>query len=187
VGEIMKESYYKEQLSEKQKNEYQEALDLLEQGKRKKAAKKLNRLLEEKSNFPPALNKIAVINIYQNKLNEAQKVLNKILGQDPDYAPAITNLGSIAREMGNLERAKKLYHQAIEVNEDYGPAYNNLGVIYREEDNYAESVKYLKKARKKGSISYKLSTDKPFYKEPGCLFVAFLAVVLLIILYIILT
>lgn len=182
----MKESYYIKQLSEEQENEYQECVDLMEQGKRKKAAKQLNELLEKKSNFPPALNKIAVINIYQNKLNEAQKVLNKILEKDPDYAPAITNLGSIAREMGNLERAKKLYYQAIEVNEDYGPAYNNLGVIYREEGNYAESVKYLKKARKKGSISYKLSPDKPFYKDQGCLFVVFLAVVLIIVIYIIL-
>jgi len=187
VGENMKESYYKEQLSEEQEKKYQECVELIEQGKRKKASKKLNEFLEENSDFLPALNKMAVVHIYQKKLNEAQKLLIRILDQDPDYAPAITNLGSIAREMENLERAKELYHQAIKANEDYGPAYNNLGVIYREEGNYAESVKYLKKARKKGSISYKLSTDKPFYKDPGCLFVLFLAVVLLIILSIILT
>ncbi len=182
----MKELDYKKELSEEEDNKYQECLDLMEQGKRKKAKKKLNKFLEEKSNFPPALNKMAVIYIYQKEFKEAQKLLNKILAQDPNYAPAITNLGSIAREMGRLEKAKDLYYRAIEANEDYGPAYNNLGVIYREEGNYAESVKYLKKARKKGSISYKLSTDKAFYKEPGCLFVLFLAVVLLIILYIVL-
>lgn len=182
----MKESYYKEQLSEEQENKYQECVDLIEAGKRKKAGKLLDDFLKEKTNFPPALNKMAVIYIYQKKFNEAQKLLTKILDLDPDYAPAITNLGSIAREMGNLERAKELYNQAIKANEDYGPAYNNLGVIYREEGNYSESVKYLKKARKKGSISYNLSNDKLFYKDPGCLFVVFLAVVLFIIIYIIL-
>jgi tetratricopeptide (TPR) repeat protein len=187
VGENMKESYYKEQLSEEKKKEYQECVDLMDQGKRKKASKRLNEFLDKKDNFPPALNKIAVIHIYQKKFNEAQKLLNKILEQDPNYAPAITNLGSIAREMGNLERAKELYKRAIKVNEDYGPAYNNLGVIYREEGNYSESVNYLKKARKKGSFSYKLNADKPFYKDPGCFFVVFLAVVLLIVLYFIMT
>ena len=183
----MKESYYKEQLSEEQEKKYQECVELIEQGKRKKASKKLNDFLEEKADFLPALNKMAVIHIYQKQFNEAQKLLIRILDQDPDYAPAITNLGSIAREMENLERAKELYHQAIKANEDYGPAYNNLGVIYREEGNYAESVKYLKKARKKGSISYKLSTDKVFYKDPGCLFVIFLAASVIFVLYLLLT
>lgn len=183
----MKESNYIEEMSEEQKSAYKECVKLMDQGKREKAAKKLNELLELKSDFPPFLNKKAVIYIYQKKFTEAQKLLNKILKKDPDYAPAITNLGSIAREMGELEKAKALYHQAIKVNEDYGPAYNNLGVIYKEENNYSESVKYLKKARKKGSISYKLNTDQAFYKDPGCLFVVFLAVILLLVIYIVVT
>ncbi|KXS50377.1 MAG: hypothetical protein A8274_1153 [Halanaerobium sp. 4-GBenrich] len=183
----MEESYYKKQLTEENAEEYKKCVDLLERGEIKKASKRLKKFLQKKSNFFPALNKMAVIHIYQKDFNQAEKLLNKILNQDPDYAPAITNLGSIAREKGDLEKAKKLYKKAIKVNEDYGPAYNNLGVIYREEGNYSESVKYLKKARKKGSFSYKLSEDKPFYKNRGCLFVVFLAVVLITVLYFILT
>lgn len=183
----MKESYYKKQLTEENEKEYQKCIDLLERGERKKAAKKLQKFLQKKNGFLPALNKIAVIHIYQREFNQAEELLNEILQQDPDYAPAITNLGSIARENGNLKRAKELYKKAITVNEDYGPAYNNLGVIYREEGNYSESVKFLKKARKKGSFSYKLNADKPFYKDPGCLFVVFLAVTLITVLYFILT
>ncbi|RAK05447.1 tetratricopeptide repeat protein [Halanaerobium saccharolyticum] len=183
----MKESYYKEQLPEAEKKEYQECVDLMERGSRKKTAKKLEEFLDEKPNFVPALNKMAVIHIYRKELNQAQSLLNQILEQDPDFAPAVTNLGSIAKEMGNLKRAKKLYQKAIAIDEEYGPAYNNLGVIYREEGNYSESIKHLKKARKKGSFSYHLNADKPFYKDPGCLFVIFLVVSLILVLYLLLT
>ncbi|MEC9489468.1 MAG: tetratricopeptide repeat protein [Halanaerobiales bacterium] len=183
----MKEAYYKKQLQEEEKKDYEECVELLERGSRKKAAKKLEEFLAENPNFAPALNKKAVIHIYRKEYNKAQSLLNQILEQDPDFAPAITNLGSIAKEMGNLNRAKKLYQKAIDINEEYGPAYNNLGVIYREEGNYSESIKYLKKARKKGSFSYHLNADKPFYKDPGCLFVIFLVVSLIMVLYLLLT
>ena len=182
----MKKSYYEEQLSEENQKLYQECVELIDRGKRKKAAQKLDNFLAENPDFLPALNKRAVIYIYRKEFKQAQSLLNQILNQDPDYAPAITNLGSIAREMGNLNRAKELYQKAIKVNDDYGPAYNNLGVIYREEGNYSKSVKYLKKARKRGSFSYHLNADKPFYKDPGCLFVIFLVVTLIIVLYFIL-
>lgn len=183
----MREEVYKNQLEEENKKLYQNCVNLLEKGRRKKAKKQLEQFLEEKPNFVPALNKKAVILIYNKEFNQAQSLLNKILQQDPDFAPAITNLGSIAREMGNLKRAKELYQKAIKINEDYGPAYNNLGVIYREEGNYSESIKYLKKARKKGSFSYNINADKPFYKDPGCLFVIFLVITLILIIYFILT
>lgn len=183
----MREETYQEQLAEDRKEEYQECVDLMDRGRRKKAAQKLDQFLEKEPDFVPALNKRAVIYIYKKNFQEAQSLLNQIMQQDPDFAPAITNLGSIAREMGNLNRAKELYQKAIKINEDYGPAYNNLGVIYREEGNYSESIKYLKKARKKGSFSYHLNADKPFYKDPGCLFVIFLALTLIFIIYLLLT
>lgn len=183
----MKESYYKEQLDEETKKAYQECVDLMDRGRRKKAKKKLEEFLEGKPNFVPALNKIAVIQIYKNNYNEAQALLNQILQQDPEFAPAITNLGSIAKEMGNKNKAKELYKKALNINEEYGPAYNNLGVIYREEGDYTNSIKYLKKARKRGSFSYHLNADRPFYKDPGCLFIIFLVIALIFVIYLLLT
>ena len=181
----MKESDYKKELSEEEEKKYQEAIDLIELGKRKKASQKLDQFLSEHPNFVPALNKKAVLYIYNKNFNEAQSLLNQVLKQDSNYAPAITNLGSIEKEMGNLDKAKKFYKKAIKINENYGAAYNNLGVIYREEGNYSKSVKYLKKARKKGGLSYDLSKNKPIYKNPGCLFMIFLILALIIILYLI--
>lgn len=183
----MKESHYKEQLSEEKQKNYQKCVDLIDKGRRKKAEKLLQEFLDENPNFVPALNKMAVLKIYKKEFNSAKKLLNQILQQDPDFAPAITNLGSIAKEMGNIKRAKDLYQKAIAANEDYGPAYNNLGVVYREEGDYSKSVKYLKKARKRGSFSYQLNADKAFYKDPGCLFVIFLVIAVITVLYLLLT
>lgn len=181
----MREAEYLSQLEEEKEKKYSEIVDLIETGKFEEAEEKLDKFLGDNSNFVPALNKLAVINLYQKNHNKANKILKAILEQDRNFAPAITNLGSLAKEKEELEKAKKLYKKAIAINEDYGPAYNNLGVIYREEGNYSESVKYLKKARKKGSMTYNVNVNKAFYKDPGCLFVLFLAAALIFVLFLI--
>lgn len=183
----MRESEYLSQLKEEKEEKYSEIVDLIETGKFEEAEKELDKFFEDNSNFVPALNKLAVIKLYHENHSKANKILKKILELDREFAPALTNLGSLAREKEELERAKKLYKKAIEINEDYGPAYNNLGVIYREEGNYSESVKYLKKARKKGSMTYNINVDKAFYKDPGCLFVLFLAAALIFVIILIIT
>ncbi|MFW6000945.1 MAG: tetratricopeptide repeat protein [Halanaerobium sp.] len=183
----MRESEYLSQLEEKDEEKYSEIVDLIETGRFENAEKELDNFFENNPNFVPALNKLAVIYLYRENYNRADKILKNILDLDREFAPALTNLGSLAREREELERAKKLYKKAIEINEDYGPAYNNLGVIYREEGNYTESVKYLKKARKKGSMTYNVNLNKPFYKDPGCLFVLFLAAVLIFVIFLVFT
>lgn len=182
----MKESDYISKLKAEKAKLYQKGLKLLTAGDKKEAVQIFDKLLKKEEFFVPALNKKAVIYIYQEKIEEAESILKKVLQIDPDYAPALTNLGSIAKKKGNLEKAKAFYQKAITANEDYGPAYNNLGVIYREEGNYAKSVKYLKKARKFGGLSHGLDPDKAFYQDKGCLFVLFLFIILIAILYIIL-
>lgn len=182
----MKESHYKKQLPEEKQKLYDNCVDLIERGKIEEAAQELEKLLTYQDDFIPALNKKAVIKIYNKNFNKAKNILKLILDKDPEFAPAVTNLGSIAREMGDSKQAKELYQKALKIDEEYGPAYNNLGVIYREEGNYSESVKYLKKARQKGSISYKLNKDRSFYKDPGCIFTIFLFIVLIIVVYLIL-
>jgi len=183
----MKPSEYKEQLEEKSKKRYEDIVELLETGRFEQAEAELDEFLDEYPDFIPAVNKLAVIKLYNDKLKQADDLLTDILEKDTEFAPAVTNLGSIAKKNGENEKAKKYYKKAIEIDEDYGPAYNNLGVIYREEDNYAKSVKYLKKARKKGGMSYNFNTDKAFYKDPGCLFIIFLAAALIFVIYLIIT
>ena len=183
----MKEEKYLKKLNDKNKNLYQESVRLIEAGKKKEAKKKLSRLINREKPFIPAMNKMAVIYIYNNDYDKAQNLLNRILKRDSEFAPSVTNLGSIAKEKGNFTKAKELYKRALSIDKEYGPAYNNLGVIYKEEGNISKSVKYLKKARKNGSYSYQFNLDKPFYKDPGCLFVLFLMFVLIFVLYLILT
>lgn len=176
----MLEENYLNNIDEEIKNEYKEASDLLDVGKFEEARTKFNNILDEIEGFIPALNKIAVIEIYNNNLEEAEQILSKIIKEDPEYVPAITNFGSIEKKNGNLDKAEKLYERAIEIEPDYGNAYNNLGVIYREKGEYTKSVKYLKKARKRGSYSFKFD-DKPFYKKRGCLF--FVGIIIIVVLY----
>jgi len=182
----MKESEYKIDLSEEAEEKYDKIAELIDLGDFEEAEAFLEEFMAEHENFVPALNKLAVIYIYKNNLDRAEELLKDILELDNEYAPAVTNLGSLAKEKGKKQRAKKLYQKAIEINEEYGPAYNNLGVIYREEGNYSKSIKYLKKARKKGSMAYTASTDKPFYKEPGCIFMLVLAAAVIYMIYLIL-
>lgn len=181
----MRETEYLKQLSEEDEEKYRGLADAIETGRFEEAEKELKNFLKKHANFVPALNKLAVIKLYNKNHNKAEKILKDILDIDNEFAPALTNMGSLVRENGELDRAKKLYRKAIEINEDYGPAYNNLGVIYREEGNYSESVKYLKKARKKGSMTYSVNLERPFYKDPGCLFVLFLAAALAFVIFLI--
>ena len=179
----MRETDYKQRLTEKELRKYQKTIDLIEKTNHQKAAEKLEKFLKENPDFVPALNKRAILHIYAEEFEKAEVKLRKIIEMDSDFAPALTNLGSLAKKKGEKSRAKELYKRAVEINPDYGPAYNNLGVIYREEGNYSQSVKYLKKARKKGSINYKYNPDEVFYKDPGCVFILFLALAIAVSIY----
>ncbi|MFO7814920.1 MAG: tetratricopeptide repeat protein [Halanaerobiales bacterium] len=176
----MLEENYLNNIDEEIKKEYKEASDLLDIGKFEEARAKFNKILDEVEGFIPALNKIAVIKIYHKNLDSAEQILSDIIDKDPEYVPALTNLGSIEKKKGNLDRAEKLYEKAIELEPDYGNAYNNLGVVYREQGKYTKSVRYLKKARKRGSYSFKFD-DEPLYKKKGCLF--FVGVIIIVVLY----
>lgn len=175
----MLEENYLDQVDEELQNKYKEASSLLDIGKFEEAEVVFNEILKEEK-LIPAVNKLAVIEIYKDNLENAKEIIEDILEENPEYVPAITNLGSIEKKKGNLERAKLLYKKSIDLEPEYGNAYNNLGVIYREQGQYSKSVKYLKKARKKGSFSVKFD-DKPFYKNKGCLFI--IAIVVIIILF----
>ncbi|MFP4662517.1 MAG: tetratricopeptide repeat protein [Halanaerobiales bacterium] len=183
----MKEEKYLQMLDEENENKYEEALDLLAKRDLDQSEKLLLEIRDHYPDFVPLYNKLGIINIHRKEYEEARQVLSQAIEKDNEYVPAITNLGSLMREMDNRERARELYKKAIEIDPEYGLAHNNLGVIYREEGNYVKSVKSLKKARKYGGYHVDMSSDKPFYKEPGCLFIISILFVVIFVLYILLT
>ncbi|MFW6287785.1 MAG: tetratricopeptide repeat protein [bacterium] len=183
----MKEEKYIDNLGEELKEKYKEALDLLEKRQLEQSEELLLKIKKENPDFVPLYNKLGIINIRRKEYEEARKALTQAIDKDNEYVAAITNLGSLMREMGDREKAKEFYQKAIEIDPEYGLAHNNLGVIYREEGNYVKSVKSLKKARKYGGYHVNMSSDKPFYKEPGCLFVIFIFIAVLAFLYFVLT
>ncbi len=180
----MREKDYLEKSSELLKNKYEEACQHLDQGEFEEAEALLREILRLNESFAPARNKLALLAIRREEQDKAREELTRTLKVDPDYPPALTNLGSLEKAEGNFHRAKELYQQAIDKNEEYGPAYNNMGVILREEGKIKESVKYLKKARKHGTLTFSKRSEGPLYKEPGCLIPIILsALVLLGLLY----
>ena len=171
-----------EESSEKLVEKYEEGISALEIGKLEQAKNNFEEVITEDKNFVPAYNKMAVIAFYEKDLDKAEKWLKDAEEFDENFAPVITNLGSLAKKRGNANKARELYEKAININPDYGPAYNNLGVICREQGDFGESVKHLKKARKLGSYSVKI-TDEPIYKRKGCLIPVVLVTFFTLLIY----
>ncbi|SDM05878.1 tetratricopeptide repeat protein [Halarsenatibacter silvermanii] len=170
----MRKEEHIDKTSEEIAKDYRRAEEMIKRGKTSKAEQILDKILAEDEKFVPALNKLAVIQIRAGRTDEGENLLERALNQDPDYPPALSNLGNLAKEAGELDRAEKLYRQALEINPEYGPAYNNLGVIKREGGEYKDSIKFLKKAQKRGTFSLK-TDSRPFYRDPGCLLPMILA------------
>ena len=179
---VLREKDYLEEVSEEFKDRYEDAVSDLEFGKFEDAKKSLENLVNEKEDFAPAYNKLGVIFLYKKDLEEAEKWLKEGQEYDENFAPIITNLGSLAKKREKIEKAEELYKKALEINDEYGPAHNNLGVILREKGNFSDSVKHLKKAKKLGSYSVKIS-EEPFYKRKGCLVPLGLAILFSALIY----
>ncbi len=164
----MKEEKYLEQAPKKIENLYNEGTEKIDIGDEEEGEEILQSILERDNTFVPALNKLAVLKVRQDEVDKARQHIDRALEIDPEFPPALNNKGNLLKEEGNRQKAIDFYEKAIDINSDYGPAYNNMGVIKREEGEYKESIKYLKKARKRGTLSIK-PTDKPIYKDPGCM------------------
>ncbi|MFW5980462.1 MAG: tetratricopeptide repeat protein [Halanaerobiaceae bacterium] len=179
----MKEEQYLNDTSEEIEEKYKDGNKALRRRNLEESEEIFIEIIEEDRNFAPAYNKLGVLYIFKEEYNEANTWLNKALRVDKNYTPAIMNMGNLMREQGQNRKAISYYEKAIDVDSDYGPAYNNLGVIYREEGNISKSIKYMKKARKKGGLRVKTDVNKPLYKEPGCITVV--ALVLIVIFLVI--
>ena len=175
----MKEDKYLEEASEKVEELYEDGSQALRRRQLEESEGIFKEIIEIDREFAPAYNKLGVLHIFDENYNEAQEWLNKALRVDREYTPAIMNMGNLMKEQGQNRKAKNYYEKAIDIDDDYGPAYNNLGVIFREEGDISKSIKYMKKARKKGGLRVKTDVNKPLYKEPGCILVISLVIIVI--------
>lgn len=177
----MKEDKYLDKAPKKIEKLYEEGKEKINIGQEEEGEEILKKILERDNTFVPALNKLAVLRIRQGEAEKAREHIERALQIDPEFPPALNNKGNLVKEKGEIQKAINFYEKAMDINPDYGPAYNNMGVIKREEGEYKESIKYLKKARKRGTLSLK-PTDKPIYKDPGCMIPIGMAVLVILIL-----
>lgn len=149
---------------------YQEGCLILELGKHDKAQDIFQCILEEDSNYYPAINKIGVIYAKKGDLIRAQEYFEQALDVNKNYAPALVNLGNILKEAGENLEAEKFYLAAIDVDPDYAIAYHNIAVLYKEKNLYDMYMKYIKEYRrayKRHSYSKEVRKKKAKFKKTG--------------------
>lgn len=127
---------------------FEEGCMAIELGRIEKALNILQSILDEKSDYYPALNKIGVIYVKKGDLTKAEEFFEQALEINQNYAPALVNIGNILKERENLEGAEKYYLAAIEEDIDYPIAYHNIAVLYKEKNNFNLYMKYLKEYKR---------------------------------------
>ena len=182
----MKEAIYLARAQEILRTRYEEALLNIRRNHLGAAEEELRGMIEDEPGFVPAYNKVGVIAAREKRMEEAQAWFLATLDIDEDYAPALTNLGNIAYERKENGRAEQYYRSAISADAEFGTAYNNLGALLRDEGRVTEAIPLLKQARK--LKSYRAKYD-PVFKGSntrGCIFIAAVGILTLLVLFLLL-
>lgn len=161
-------------------SKYKLALEKQKNNRLKQSRQLFTEIITHNKGFVPAYNRLGIIAIYENDFQQAQQFLEQALQLDEEYLPAMLTLGNLYQKKNKLQQAKEIYQQIINKDKKYGAAYNNLAAIYKKEGNSAEAIKYMKKARKYGSLNYEL--EKPLYKEPRILGAVLFLIVFIVII-----
>jgi tetratricopeptide (TPR) repeat protein len=151
---------------------YQEGCLILELGKVDKANEIFKCILNENSDYYPAINKIGVINAMQGNMESAKEYFEQALDINKNYAPALVNLGNILKESGDYGGAERFYFAAVDEDPDYAIAYHNIAVIYKERNLYNMYMKYIKeykRAYRRHSYSKEITNKRVKFKKPGLL------------------
>lgn len=99
---------------------------LIEISKYNEALQYLNKAIQLKSDFIPALNKIVYLFSIMGQLALAKKTCQTILKVSPQNYECLNNIGNICKDMGNINDALKYYEEAIKIKPDYSEAISNL-------------------------------------------------------------
>lgn len=99
-----------------------------------------NMALSLKSNFPSALNNLAVIIMENGMLDEATLHFQRVLEMKPDHANAWNNLGMICRQKGQWEQSMTYYEKALSFQPNFPEVFNNIGTSLQEMGRREEAL-----------------------------------------------
>lgn len=123
------------------------AVDLLNAGKRRPAARLLKEVLKADPNHPDALEALAVIHGLEHEYAEAGRLLERVLQQRPDDVPTLLNLGTAhmmlqrpAEAESVLSRAARLVPGDRRAHELLGQSRQSQGKLAEAADSFIRAV-----------------------------------------------
>jgi tetratricopeptide (TPR) repeat protein len=102
----------------------------LELGRDKDALASFQKVIDIKSDYPPAFVGAGEAYAKQDDTANARRMLQRALSLDAKCADAMNQLGLLAAGSNDLPGARRWFQQAIEAQQDHPGAINNLGVLY---------------------------------------------------------
>ncbi|HEY9805411.1 MAG TPA: tetratricopeptide repeat protein, partial [Candidatus Obscuribacterales bacterium] len=111
-----------------------------EAGQLQQAEQLYRLILQQKSDYFPALHGLGLIAYQAGYIDEAIAHYRQAIALKPDSADAYNNLGLALLANGEYAAAVASYQQAIALNANYAEAYNNLGHALRHQGKVAEAI-----------------------------------------------
>ncbi len=123
--------------------EYQQAIDMLEQGHLREADLLLSNVVEKHPDLSAPLYNLGVISEELGDHEKAVRFYKRALEADSNYYLALNNLGVIARSDGKFQDALDYYLKGLQVAPDSSELHYNLGVLHEIYlHDYEKAVEY---------------------------------------------
>lgn len=110
-------------------DEFNQALQLMHQGKLELARVKLTAIHEKAPVLSGPMLNLALIAVQMKENSTAREWLDKVLALMPNHPVALTYSGLLAREEGMFALAEQNYRKALAGSPDYTPAIRNLAIL----------------------------------------------------------
>lgn len=127
---------YKKIIKKFRKEEFDEALSLIQRSKR------------AYPNSPELWQLHALILQQKNKTAESIKAFEKVVDLQPGQATNYTNLGLAYEKIGNLDAALLQYQKAITIDNNSYTAFYNLGCVFLTKNDYSSAIENFKQSLK---------------------------------------
>lgn len=113
------------------------------EGDRATARKKLEQALSLKTNYAPALYRLADLDVVEGRVDEARETIHSLIRLEPNNPTHFYRLGVLEYVVGNDEAAVLGFTSAIELVPDYANARYLLALSYIRLDRFDEALNQL--------------------------------------------
>ena len=116
-------------VSEQEKKQYRDALELMKKRNYASAKKILSAIRDKYPSLPGPNINLGVIALKQNEYAQAEKYFKTARDSKPDSAEIYNYLGVAYRQQGDFKAAAKAYKKALSLDDSMAKIYLNLGIL----------------------------------------------------------